>query len=455
MKLYKSLAVAATIAAIAMPATAQNTYSGYFIEGNLYRHQLNPAFGNEYNYVSFPGLGNLNVQMHGNLHVRDILYNVNGRTTTFLNPWVDAGTFLNSLSNRNKVGADINIPVLAGGFNAWGGYNTVSISARARVDASLPKSVFTLLKEGIENTTYDISDIRAHADAYAEIAFGHSRQINDRWRVGGKLKFLIGGGNVDLYLDRADLTLGEDNWTAVTDARIRSSVKGFSYKTKVNDNTGHRYVSGAKVDGTGVNGFGIGIDLGGEFKLNDDFRFSAAILDFGFISWGNDMLASTDGVQTFETDRYTFSADDKAENSFENEWHKIRDEVSALYELNDKGDAGSRTTMLATTLNFAGEYTLPYYRPLTFGILNSTRIAGKFTSTSFRFSANVAPVKLFSGGINFAAGTYGCSFGWMLNLHPRWFNFFLAMDHTLGKLAKQGLPLSSNAAINMGINVPF
>lgn len=456
MKLHKSLAAVALAAAMTAPAMAQqNTYSGYFIDGNLYRHQLNPAFGNEYSYVAFPGLGNLNVGMHGNLHVKDVLYNINGRTTTFMNPAVDAATFLNTLSDRNKVGADINIPILSGGFNAWGGYNTVSISARARVDASIPRSLFSLLKEGIHNATYDISDVRAHADAFAEIAFGHSRQITEQWRVGGKLKFLLGAGNVDFYLDKADLTLGEDNWTAVTDANIRSSIKGLTYKTDVNDHTGHRYVSGADVDGTGLNGFGLGLDLGAEFKLNDDWRFSAAILDLGFISWSNDMLATTGGERTFQTATHTFSADGDAANSFDNEWSKVRNELSALYELDDKGDAGGRTTSLATTLNFAAEYDFPLYRPLTFGLVNSTRIAGKFTSTQFRLSANVAPVKVFSAGANFAVGTYGCSFGWMLNAHPKYFNFFIAMDHTLGKLAKQGVPLSSNGSINMGINFPF
>jgi hypothetical protein len=29
------------------------------------------------------------------------------------------------------------------------------------------------------------------------------------------------------------------------------------------------------------------------------------------------------------------------------------------------------------------------------------------------------------------------------------------MDHTIGKLAKQGIPLSSNTEFNMGINFPF
>lgn len=150
MKLHKTLTIAAIAVAAAIPATAQNTYSGYFIDGNLYRHQLNPALANEYNYVAFPALGNFNFGMHGNLHVRDVLYNVNGKTTTFLNPGVDAATFLGSLHDSNKVGVDINIPILSGGFGAWGGYNTVSISARARVDASLPRSIFSLLKEGVE-----------------------------------------------------------------------------------------------------------------------------------------------------------------------------------------------------------------------------------------------------------------------------------------------------------------
>lgn len=147
MKLHKTLTIAAIAVAASIPATAQNTYSGYFIDGNLYRHQLNPAFANEYNYVAFPALGNLNLGMHGNLHVRDILYNVNGKTTTFLNPGVDAATFLNSLSDRNKVGVDINIPILAGGFGAWGRVQH-SEHQRTRTRRRLPAPLNILAAQG-------------------------------------------------------------------------------------------------------------------------------------------------------------------------------------------------------------------------------------------------------------------------------------------------------------------
>jgi hypothetical protein len=82
-------------------------------------------------------------------------------------------------------------------------------------------------------------------------------------------------------------------------------------------------------------------------------------------------------------------------------------------------------------------------------------MAGKYSWTEFRLSANVAPTNIFSASANMALGTYGTSFGWLLNFHPSGFNLFVGMDHTLGKLAKQGVPLSGRANVNIGINFPF
>ena len=167
------------------------------------------------------------------------------------------------------------------------------------------------------------------------------------------------------------------------------------------------------------------------------------------------MLASTNGTKTFNTDRYTFNVDDDASNSFKNEWDNIKDDLSALYELDDMGDTGSKTRMLGATLNLGAEYTLPVYRKLTFGLLNTTRIQGKYTWTDFRLSANVAPAKCFDAGVNMSAGTFGIGFGWLLNLHVPGYNFFVGMDRTLGKVSKQFVPLNSNASVNLGMNILF
>lgn len=454
----KVIISAAMAAMILLPTAlrAQDLSSGYFVEDYTYRYQMNPAFGNSQNFISMPALGNLNVGLHGNLGISDVLYNVDGKTTTFMNPKLSSDEVLKNINDVNRIGTLDKIGILSAGFKAFGGYNTVSINAVADVSVKVPGEMFNLLKNGVANKTYDLGDLRASGVAYGEIAFGHSRQVMKGLRVGATLKFMLGGGYMDAHMRNANLVLGENEWTVTTDADLRSSVKGLTYKTKVNDRTGHRYVNGIDVDGTGLNGFGMALDLGTVYETPvKGLTVSLALLDLGFISWNNDMLATTNGEKTFTTDKYTFNADDDAPNSFSKEWDRLRDDFSAIYELDDMGDQGGRTSMPHATLNIGVQYALPMYNKLTFGLLNTTRLAGDFTTTDFRLSANIAPCRIFSGGVNLGVGTFGASFGWVANLHLTGFNFFLGMDRVPGKLCKQGVPLSSNAQVTMGINFPF
>lgn len=454
----KVIISAAMAAMILLPTAlrAQDLSSGYFVEDYTYRYQMNPAFGNSQNFISMPALGNLNVGLHGNLGISDVLYNVDGKTTTFMNPKLSSDEVLKNINDVNRTGTLDKIGILSAGFKAFGGYNTVSINAVADVSVKVPGEMFNLLKNGVANKTYDLGDLRASGVAYGEIAFGHSRQVMKGLRVGATLKFMLGGGYMDAHMRNANLVLGENEWTVTTDADLRSSVKGLTYKTKVNDRTGHRYVNGIDVDGTGLNGFGMALDLGAVYETPvKGLTVSLALLDLGFISWNNDMLATTNGEKTFTTDKYTFNVDDDAPNSFSKEWDRLRDDFSAIYELDDMGDQGGRTSMPHATLNIGVQYALPMYNKLTFGLLNTTRLAGDFTTTDFRLSANIAPCRIFSGGVNLGVGTFGASFGWVANLHLTGFNFFLGMDRVPGKLCKQGVPLSSNAQVTMGINFPF
>lgn len=456
MKIKKS-AIAMVMGAASLNMAAQSTQTGYFLDDYTYRFQMNPAYGNSKGFVSMPGLGNLNVGMNGNLNLTDVLYNLNGKTTTFMNPGISTAEAMSKFDDVNKLSANTRIGIVSVGFNGFGGYNTVSVNARTNVNAHLPKSLFSLLKEGVRNDTYSIEDTRVQARAFGEIALGHSRDITKDLRVGATVKFLVGAGDVEARLDNARLVLGEDNWTIQSNADIHASVKGLTYDTDMNEDSGHRYVSGADVDGAGIGGFGVAFDLGAIYKAPflDGLTISASLLDLGCINWSNDMVASTQGVKTFETNKYTFNVDNDAPNSFKNEWKDMKGALTSLYELDDLGDQGGRTTGIGTTMNIGAEYAFPLYNKLSFGLLNTTRIQGDYGWTDFRLSANVAPVKCFDASVSVAAGTFGASFGWMANLHLTGFNFFLGMDRTPSKLAKQGIPLNSNAQFNLGLNFLF
>jgi len=446
---------------MAVTASAQDLRSGRYNDGYLYRHDLNPAIGNEQNYVSMPALGNLNVGLNSNLRPDNIFFNRNGRTVLFLNPNVATDEFLQNIKDKHRIVQNLRMQILGFGFKAWGGYNTFEINARENVSVNLPGSLLRLAKEGVENKTYDIGNLNAHADAYVELALGHSRNIDDQWRVGAKVKILLGVANVDANVNKGILELRDDKFIGVTDAIIQTSIKDVQYKMEnkmrgpAGQQTMHRYVSGIDKTKWGVNGFGMAFDLGAEYKIDDNWKVSLSLLDLGWIGWKNNFVASTDGEHSVETDKYIFNLKDNTEHSFDNEKERLAEGVAQLYELKDMGNAGSRSRSLGATLTWGAEYKTKFYDKLTFGFINTTRIQGKYSWTDFRFSANVAPIKAISATANFAFTTFGASFGWLINIHPTGFNLFVGMDHTLGKLAKQGLPLSGRANVNLGINFPF
>ena len=453
--IYKYAAAIAIGASALVSASAQNTYSGYFLDNYTYRYQLNPAFGSDKNFVSIPGIGNINASLVGNLNLGDVLYNVDGQTVLFTNPDVSTQQVLANINDDNHLESNIKLNILSAGFKAFGGFNTISINARTNVGVNIPGTMFSLAKEGLSNKSYDISNMGAHADAYAEIALGHSREIIKGLRIGANIKVLLGIGNVDAYFNEANIDLGHNDWIATTNADIYASVKGLSYKTSRNEHTGHEYVSSAKIDNfSAPTGYGFAADLGVEYKYRD-FSFSAAVLDLGVISWDNTMHASTNGTKTVHTDAFTFNVDDNADNSLDKELDLLVDDLSKLYELEDNGNIGKRSRSLAPTMNASVEYALPMYRKLSFGLLNTTHFDNEYSWTQFTLGANWEPSKCFSAGVNGSYGTFGWSFGWIANVRVPGFNLFLGMDHTPFKLAKQGVPLNSNVAFNFGMNVTF
>ena len=148
----KKIILVATLMLSVVTATAQSLNSAYFTDGYKYRHTMNPAYGNDQSYVSFPALGNINVRTQGNFGY-DAIIKTNPQPygkktmTTFLNPYIDASTALGDFaSGNNRVMGNIGITILSVGFKAWGGYNTIEINSKTSFGASLPYELFEFAK---------------------------------------------------------------------------------------------------------------------------------------------------------------------------------------------------------------------------------------------------------------------------------------------------------------------
>ena len=447
------LSGALALAGMAVVSAQTNTYSGYFLDNFLYRYQMNPALGNDDGFVGFPGLGNLSVQTQGTVHLNKIIYTLDGKTVLFTNPGL---TDIKKFGNSNKLGLNFKENIINVGFKALGGYNTVSVSAVANSNVAAPGSLLNMLREGVANKTYDIKDFMVYANSYAEIALNHSRDIKQvpGLRVGATFKFIVGFANAYGKFNKAQMTLGQDSWDIISEGDVYLSAKGLDWETKTNNDDPmkpRKYVSGVNTDNfSAPNGFGAAVDLGATYKWRD-FNFSLAILDLGGIAWTDTKKASTNGEQHFQTSDYTFTV-----NGDDDTFDQMKNQLSALYQLSPMEENYKRSTMQGTTMNIGVEYELPYYRPLTFGLLNTTRMCGGYTWTEFRLSANVMPVKYVSASANLVCGTYGVGFGWLLNVTSgKGIDLFFGMDRVPGKLSKQYVPLNSNFNFNFGLNFPF
>lgn len=474
MKAIKLYMLAGAMAAGTFAAGAQDaSRAAYFLDGYFYRHEINPALAPERGYFAMPVFGNLGIGTQANIGVNTFIYKTpSGQLTTFMNKSVSSSEFLGNLSNTNKLVTGLNLNILSLGFKGFGGYNTFGFSVKTDVGMSLPKGLFEFMKVGQTgpNTKYDFGNLRLRAMSYGEIALGHQRQVTPELAAGVKVKFLLGLANIDANIKKMDVSMGDKKWVIDGDGEIFIGAGNGLY-VPTNAESGKELskpsrseqldFDGIKYDSFGLAGFGMAFDLGATYDMSrfvDGLRLSAAITDLGFIKWSGATVGRMPG-RAWEFDGFHDIAIDDSQdgNKIDQQIEDLGDKlVDCLNFEKDKSD-GADTRALNATLSIGAEYDMPFYKRLSAGFLFTQRIAGCFSWTEGRFSANVKPTGWFDATVSYGASTFGSSFGWMLNFHPKGFNFFVGSDHQVFTVTKNPyLPVGHmNVNLQLGINFTF
>lgn len=464
-KSLRYMAAALTMAAAILPTSAQELRTSYFMETSNYRHQMNPALLDSPYFGMF--FSNINVGMTGNIGAKQFIFDTNGlpgytgnyRYTTFMDPNVDAKTFLNKLHDKNRFDLYLNYNIFSVGFKAWGGVNLLELNLRSNTNLTLPKGLFEFAKTAGEKEHYEFGGLGMRTQNYMELALGHSRDINKQWRVGGKLKFLIGAAYADFTADNVMLDMTEDAWRIQSNAQVKASL----LKSDVihedpskNSADGRPRVKELDNFGFSLPGFGMALDLGVTYKPIENLTLSAAITDLGFISWKNTHHASSQGDYTFDGFNNIYIGSDKDQTEdIDDQFDQIGDDLEEMFSVYDDGTK-TATQALAATLNVGAEYKLPAYDKLRFGFLYTSRIHGKYSWHQGMLNVGVRPVKWFECNVNGAVTSTGVTAGGMLSLKAPHFNFYIAADRFFSKMGKQGVPLnSSNGNITFGMTFPL
>ena len=313
MKAMKRIMMLALVAVSTMAIRAQQVNTLYFLENAPMRHTINPAFQPvSQGYINFSPLGWTSFSVGNNsLTLSDALkYDKSlGKTITPLHPNGDRQALLKAFKKVTLVNGDFTLGLLNMGFRIKDkGYLTIGINERIEMGMTLPKSLPEFLFDGgMKNLTggnneVSLSNLGLRGTAYTEIGVGYSHQINDKWTIGGKFKFLMGSFYADYDSKNLKIDATAAQWNIKGDTRLEIAgpmnmdyfsqyVEGKNMQQVIDGFKDKSFKGDSLIDTHNIGsllkpvGYGAAIDFGFTYKPIENLQISAAIVDLGFIYW--------------------------------------------------------------------------------------------------------------------------------------------------------------------------
>jgi len=441
-----------------MTLRAQTARSLYFMDNAPARLQLNPALQPMRGYFNLPVVGAVGASVVSNpLRVEEFIDILEEE-----NDFLQNDALFRRLKSKNDLNLVVNTDVLSLGFYSGKGFWTVNVGAKVFVNTSMPKTLFEfarasndlsdaleryydggadlqLLEQALQGVgkSYKIQDFKLSANVFTEVGVGYSRPVSNRLTVGGRVKVLVGAGNLDADIQEMNIQLdyplelrdaSDIVWKVTSKGKLDVSMKGL----ELSEDEEEEYIDDIDFDSPGVSGYGAGLDLGISYALLDRLTLSASVVDLGFINWSK---SST--TYTRVRNQHDYMADEEGTNIFD------YDLIKFVPEEKEKG----RTTSLEPMLNVGAEYTFLNSK-FGVGVLYSNRFQNTESFSELTLSGNYHPNNWFAATVSYSfLHSEGKTLGVGLKFGP----IFLASDY----LILDDFDSISQANAYLGISIPL
>lgn len=439
------------VAVVAWPSVAHaQMKSAYFMEGSVQRLDMNAAFVPDRGYVNIPFIGNIGVGMNSNfLAVNNFLYpDPDGSgLVTFMHGSVDADDFLRRMRNTNYATVNVRENLLGFGGYARRYFWSFGLNLRSETSLTIPKEFFRVVKT-LQPGDYDLGDFGMETNNYLEFAFGAAFPIHileKRVEIGARLKALVGAGYAAVDMDGMNVRISEDEWRADMRGHFEGNVALMDFSKLRGTMEIADLLDKATLSGV-VGSWGLAFDLGASTRFLDDrLKVSVGLNDLGFIAWNKQNAVQGD-IEQMTVAFYGYDFDAEEAN------YQTPDGVRV-----ELGEGRARTRMLTATLNLGAEYNF-LDEAIGIGLLSQMEFSGNYTTSELTLSANFRPCRWFTGTLSHSLVQNRMGvFGFALNVHPSWINFFIGLDY-IGLSYAKSAPVPINMkSLNLytGLAIPL
>ncbi len=225
-------------------------------------------------------------------------YTLNNQDTSFN---IDLEKVYNALEPVNYIFSNNKTNIL--NFAFWTRsdlYITFDIYHHDNFALTYPQNLF-LIKDGnyFDDTTKYISltNLGIDLNVYNEVSLGISKEITSGLTIGGKIKFLQGIANITTKKSQLDWHVNTTDGEGTYDWRFNTS---FDIRTNIDSSFFDTNLTTMQklAPFYSFQNWGLGLDLGAIYEYKN-FEFSAAITDFGFITWKSSPVVATAQQGTF------------------------------------------------------------------------------------------------------------------------------------------------------------
>lgn len=449
-----TLVVALTMGLTAATAQVRNAY---FLRGATERYELNPALSPNRGFFAIPALGITTALETNFLSADNFLFPAadgNG-LVTYMHSSVDAAKFLDRLPDMNRLDFGLNERLFSMGNYFKGGFWSVDVRLRSENNFTIPKDFFALTKK-LSSGTYNIGGFGIESNNFVEAGVGYTFPVQDVFTLGFRAKALVGLAHLSAHLDKVDITMGTDQYTADLAGTIQTNVAGYNFEGLTGEVTFDQflgYVSDVSNFSTdNISSIGFAFDAGIEWTFNDEeIRLSAAVTDLGFTAWApnNTYCGTVDNVG------FAFKGFDLASNEVifttpENvNLHSAEAPTATIKNmLHTNYIVGVEYNFLGDLIGLGAVW---YGKQYGEDLLHQATVAATFRPTTW-LSATISESFLQN-----QIGVLGAS----LNLHTSWVNLFVGMDYIgtqFGTAMGGKIPVPINQKsvnINFGLSLPL
>ncbi len=396
--------------------TAQFDHTIYNMRNVYQSNLLNPAFIPDAQYhFGVPALSSLYTELGTNGAKYNQIFTRGAGDSLYL----DANSILKHVKNKNAITQRDAVQWLSGGMKWKEYYFTLSISDYVDWNMLYAGDLVKLALKGNSQfigQTVNLNPTYLKATHYRQYSFGAAWDFNPQWNFGARVNMLFGKSNIQTkYLDASLYTADNDYFlTTQTNVEVNSSLPSSWTGGGGNAIDGNYLFYGGS--------FGLSIDLGATFRLNDEFSFSASVLDLGYIKFDRNFSNFTnhnvkwtfEGIDALEfrgmtqdqIDQRLKEIGDSLVNKFDVEqtWHSYnilttgKVYLGGTYELSDIETIGAVFRSEIVNKVWRPSLSLTYYRQLldNLGVIGSyTMVDRSFLTFGAGIYYNYAPVQVY------------------------------------------------------------